>query len=515
MERRSSIFKGIRAKLLLLVLLPTLLLTLLSGVSIWALQTQQKDANMIAKDRLPKMETILTARIHLNALMRFAWTAAAVKDPKIREEKLKEVEDRYESLRKEVTTFAGYKLSPEMRAKFDPIIKVTDDLRSPVTQTVNLLRNYSEANETKAMDVLYSQIVPQVYSFSKDVEHCTDLLNNQVKDEIANADITAERGRQFVIWISLAGIFGMLIYGFYQANRLYKSLNEVSTSIAETQAEVISASDSLAAASHQASAGSTQAASALEETVASIEELTSMVKINAGNAQTASSLSESSILAASHGEQEIRSLIESMHDISTSSKKMAEIIDVIDDIAFQTNLLALNASVEAARAGEHGKGFAVVAEAVRSLAQRSASSAKDISSLINESSEQVERGATVADRSEQLLKEIVTSVKKVSDLNKEISAASQEQAEGISQITKAMSELDISVQQNAQASEEVSASSIKMQEQAQSLAGSVGKLHVVMSGTQPDVAEPEKVIPLSSAKKTPVEFRQVGKISGF
>lgn len=488
MEPLLSTFKGIRAKLLVLVLLPTILLLILSGVSFWALRVQQNDANLIAKDRLPKIETILMARVHLNALMRFAWTSAAITDDHIRNEKLKEVEARYVSLKKEIAKFSSYHLSDEMRTKFDPLVKIADDLGAPIAQAVGLLRNHNEADDIKARDLILNQIVPPVYDFSKDVEHCTDLLNTQVHTEIDNADATADKARQIVLWISVVGILVMLSYGLYQSSRLYKSLYEVGGTISSTQKEVLNASDSLAAASHQASAGSTQAASALEETVASIEELTSMVKINASNAQTASALSETSIQSAVSGEQEIRSLINSMHDISTSSKKMAEIIDVIDDIAFQTNLLALNASVEAARAGEHGKGFAVVAEAVRTLAQRSASSAKDISNLIRESGEQVQHGSVVADRSEQLLQNIVTSVKKVSDLNKEISAASQEQAQGISQITKAMNELDISVQQNAQASEEVSASSLKMQEQAHLLGNSVTSLNTLMSGEIEEIA---------------------------
>lgn len=148
-----------------------------------------------------------------------------------------------------------------------------------------------------------------------------------------------------------------------------------------------------------------------------------------------------------------------MSEISQSSKKIEEIISVIDDIAFQTNLLALNAAVEAARAGEQGKGFAVVAEAVRALAQRSASSAKDISSLIKDSVSQVDRGSKIADSSGEVLSNIVSSIKKVSDLNNEIAAASSEQTTGIQQISKAMNQLDQASQSNAASAEEIAATS--------------------------------------------------------
>ena len=182
------------------------------------------------------------------------------------------------------------------------------------------------------------------------------------------------------------------------------------------------------------------------------------------------------------GEREIRNLIESMKDISQSSKKIEEIINVIDDIAFQTNLLALNAAVEAARAGEQGKGFAVVAEAVRGLAQRSASAAKDITALIQDSVSKIDRGSKIVDNSGNALKTIVTSVKKVSDLNNEIATASAEQANGISQISKAMNALDTSTQQNAAASEEVAATSEEMSSQAESLRNLVANLSLIVNG---------------------------------
>jgi methyl-accepting chemotaxis protein len=204
----------------------------------------------------------------------------------------------------------------------------------------------------------------------------------------------------------------------------------------------------------------------LEQTVASLEEMTAMVKMNSDNAKQAASLSLASSQAAVKGEEEMQNLVSSMHDISKASKKIEEIINVIDDIAFQTNLLALNASVEAARAGEQGRGFAVVAEAVRTLAQRSASAAKDISTLIKDSVEMIEHGTDLADKSGEVLKTIVTSVKKVSDLNTEISAASEEQATGIHQISKAMTDLDQSVQSNAASSEEIASTAEEIKNQS-------------------------------------------------
>lgn len=194
---------------------------------------------------------------------------------------------------------------------------------------------------------------------------------------------------------------------------------------------------------------------ALQQTAASLEEISSMVQMNTKNAQQAAQLSQVSTEEAFKGNDQVKKLIQSINEISIDSKKMEEIIVVIDDIAFQTNLLALNAAVEAARAGDHGKGFAVVAEAVRSLAQRSSSSAKDINQLIAESVRKVLEGSELAQQSGKVLESIVSNVKKVSELNENIATGSGEQATAISQINQAMSQLDKSSRQNSESSQKV------------------------------------------------------------
>lgn len=282
--------------------------------------------------------------------------------------------------------------------------------------------------------------------------------------------------QKFLIFISLGGLVFGLGIAVIIAGQLQTSLRTIATSVSETKETVETASEQLNSASQQLANSSTEAAASLEETVASIEELTSMVKLNAGNALQASQLSRESQTSAVSGDTDITSLISAMSDINKSSRKIEEIISVIDDIAFQTNLLALNAAVEAARAGEQGKGFAVVAEAVRTLAQRSAQAAKEINVLIKDSVSQVSRGSEMADKSGTSLKEIVTSVKKVTDLNAEIATASNEQSEGIAQISKAMNQLDQATQSNAASAEEAAASSEVMLRQAKVLGVQVQNL---------------------------------------
>jgi methyl-accepting chemotaxis protein/aerotaxis receptor len=210
-------------------------------------------------------------------------------------------------------------------------------------------------------------------------------------------------------------------------------------------------------------------ASALEETASSMEEMTSTVKQNADNARQANQLVTGARGQAQQGGEVVTKAISAMDAINTSSKKIADIIGVIDEIAFQTNLLALNAAVEAARAGEQGRGFAVVATEVRNLAQRSATAAKEIKDLINDSVDKVKNGSELVDASGKALSEIVESVKKVNDIVAEIAAASQEQSSGIEQVNKAVMQMDEMTQQNAALVEEAAAASKSMEEQAQRL----------------------------------------------
>jgi len=210
-------------------------------------------------------------------------------------------------------------------------------------------------------------------------------------------------------------------------------------------------------------------ASSLEETASSIEELTGTVKQNADNAQQANQLATGARSEAEKGGAVVGNAVEAMSEINQSSKKIADIIGVIDEIAFQTNLLALNAAVEAARAGEQGRGFAVVAAEVRNLAQRSAGAAKEIKTLINDSVQKVDEDSRLVDESGSTLNEIVNSMKKVSDIIAEIAAASSEQSAGIEQINKAVAQMDEMTQQNASLVEEAASASESMDEQAKGL----------------------------------------------
>jgi len=255
-------------------------------------------------------------------------------------------------------------------------------------------------------------------------------------------------------------------------------LVDIVSSVRDNSVGVSTASQQIARGNDDLSQRTQEQASNLEETASSMEEMTATVKQNAENAAQANRLARGAREQAEQGGKVVMETVAAMREIDASSRKMVDIVGLIDEIAFQTNLLALNAAVEAARAGEQGRGFAVVATEVRSLAQRSAAAAKEIKALIGESGERVRAGSALVDRSGQSLAQIVDGVKKVTDIVAEIAAASQEQSAGIDQVNHAVSQMDEMTQQNAALVEEAAAAARAMQEQAAELTRQMRFFHL-------------------------------------
>ncbi len=299
------------------------------------------------------------------------------------------------------------------------------------------------------------------------------------KDRVLAA--AAQATTNIALWGFAISVLTLLCVYLVLRNPLH-SLEEISVVLQGASEQIDAASREISSSSQNLSQSAAQAAAHIQQTSASTEEVNSMASRNAEHIQKATALAREAQGKATQGSEISISLNESMQAITDSSKKISEIINVIDDIAFQTNLLALNASVEAARAGEQGKGFAVVAEAVRSLAQRSVSSAKEISDLIRDTVTQIEEGSGKVGSSGASLGEIVKSVNDLTVLNNEISQASGEQTLGLSQITRSIQELDTLTQSNAVISEESAAASEQLSAQADQMKIVIHRLSKVLNG---------------------------------
>ncbi|CAD0330077.1 methyl-accepting chemotaxis protein [Xanthomonas hortorum] len=297
------------------------------------------------------------------------------------------------------------------------------------------------------------------------------------------------------------------------ANATVAQLTEIVSGIQTSATQINAAASEIAAGNNDLSQRTEQQAANLEETAASMEELTSTVKQNAESARQANQLAIGAADVASHGGAVVAQVVTTMSGIQVSSKKIAEIISVIDGIAFQTNILALNAAVEAARAGEQGRGFAVVASEVRTLAQRSAGAAKEIKHLIDDSVSKVAQGASLVHQAGTTMSEIVASVQRVTDIMGEISAASQEQSSGIEQVNLTVTQMDEATQQNAALVEEATAAARAMEEQAGQLTDAVAVFKLTPAARPKPVASTAKsnVKPAFSAAPSPKRAPVAGK----
>ncbi len=307
------------------------------------------------------------------------------------------------------------------------------------------------------------------------------MLQNAVEETQRMVDAT--RQGDLTQRVSLEGKSGAV-------QALCAGVNVLVDAMAGLVSQVREASDQINTAAREIAQGNTdlsqrteEQASSLEETASSMEELTSTVKQNAENARQANQLAIGASDVAVRGGEVVGQVVMTMGEINEASRKIADIISVIDGIAFQTNILALNAAVEAARAGEQGRGFAVVATEVRNLAQRSAGAAREIKSLISDSVERVASGSKLVEQAGKTMEEIVVSVKRVTDLMSEISAASMEQTSGIEQVNQAVTKMDETTQQNAALVEEAAAAAESLEEQARSLVEAVAAFKVTDEGS--------------------------------
>jgi methyl-accepting chemotaxis protein len=320
----------------------------------------------------------------------------------------------------------------------------------------------------------------------KVVKYATDVTAQVKASEVLQAAVrqtqevvNAAKENDLRERIPMEGMSGEIAQLCEGVNGLLDTMSSIIGDVSESSHTLSAAASQIASGNTDLSQRTEEQAASLEETAASMEELTSTVRQNAENAQQANKLASSASDVAIKGGSVVAEVVQTMDGITQASRKIADIIGVIDEIAFQTNILALNAAVEAARAGDQGRGFAVVAAEVRNLAQRSANAAKEIKGLISDSVSKVESGSRLVDTAGKTMEEIVQSVKRVTDIMAEISAASQEQRSGIEQVNNAVTQMDKVTQQNAALVEEAAAAAKSMEEQTSAMSDMVGRYMVL------------------------------------
>ena len=302
------------------------------------------------------------------------------------------------------------------------------------------------------------------HSVTQPIDQAVDLAQR-----VADGDLSGDQPR------TRGDELGQLLASL---GEMQQSLHQVVSQVRGSADNVANGSAEIAHANNDLSARTEQQASALEETASSMEELGSTVRHNADSAQQANQLAQAASTVAVRGGEQVGEVVSTMGEIQDASRKIADIIGVIDGIAFQTNILALNAAVEAARAGEQGRGFAVVAGEVRTLASRSAEAAREIKALIAASVERVERGTAVVDQARATMAEVVDSIRRVTDLMGEISSASKEQSMGVAQVGEAITAMDKTTQQNSALVEEMAAAATSLKLQADGLVGAVARFRL-------------------------------------
>jgi methyl-accepting chemotaxis protein len=515
---------SLKAKLIAFALFGGVCLLVVGGVGIYALKNVSDTYQHVSNVNLPntqKLSRLLIAQRDMAGVV-----LSLVNTQNTREAALKGYENYkkfVEDFEKTAREYEAVEFAEGEEQKWSEVMRSWKNLKPLMEKVIELSTTGLEEDRVKR-DVIANGELPRVR-----VEF-RELTANLVKfqdDEAKKWGDRAENTRNVSNWILsatvLAGFIIALMIGIYMASSISRTMSQVAGQLSTGADEVTSAATEISSTAEQLSASAVEQASSLQETASSIEEMSSMVKQNAANAARSSETAKTGQETAGRGKQVILEMLGAMGEIDAANKEIGEVVKVIgqignktkviDDIVFKTQLLSFNASVEAARAGEHGKGFAVVAEEVGNLAQMSGNAAREISEMLEQSLERVERmiqtskqkvevGLNVGKRCGDVLDELVESVSEVNNMANEIASACQEQSRGITEINRAVTQMDQVTQQNASASQQSAAASEQLSHQAESLRVSVEELLRLLNGSERGSLEPAPAAPIHHARKS-------------
>ena len=522
----------VRTRLLSGFLIVALAGAIVAGIGIFNMSKMNAQAVQAYAMDLLGLSAIKEANINLIYIARSMRNALLAATPQNKDKAIAAAEEVRKTLHKHVDTARPLYRSDAGKALFVEFDKDMADYDRGRAELIKLLKDETPEGKAAAIAFMSGPLAAQANHVDDKMSEMADNKEKVAADTAAEADRLYQHSRTLMIGLVLASLAGGIGIGLWITRGLTRQLGgepayavqvagsiaagELATVIATREGDrhslmyameamrdslvkivgqVRNGTDTIATASNQIAMGNLdlssrteQQASSLEETASSMEELTSTVKQNADNARQANVLAVSASEVAQRGGSVVAQVVDTMASINDSSRKIVDIIGVIDGIAFQTNILALNAAVEAARAGEQGRGFAVVASEVRNLAQRSAAAAKEIKTLINDSVEKVDAGGKLVDQAGVTMAEIVQSITRVTDIMSEIASASMEQTVGIEQVNSAIAQMDEVTQQNAALVEEAAAAAGSMQEQAAMLAEVVSIFKLGQEAFQPAAA---------------------------
>ncbi len=521
------------------------LLILVAGISYFQISSLNREVGTMVKERYPKTVVANSIKADVSEATRSMLNVLIMTDPEQIKKELQNIEARNASAS---AAIAGLAKSTE-EARGQEILKAIDTIRAKfIPAQASFVSLINQDLKDDAMVKFMFSLRPQQAKYFEQLDKFIAYQNDIMVKAGDEASAVTARTQGMILALTLVASVISLGVAFLATRSITTPLNEAVgiakrvadgdlTSVIEVSssdetgqmmealkhmneslirivAEVRSGTDSITSASSEIASGNLdlsnrteQQAASLGQTSSSMRELTGTVQQNADNARQANQLAATASEVAVRGGSVVSHVIDTMGSITASSKKIVDIIGVIDGIAFQTNILALNAAVEAARAGEQGRGFAVVASEVRNLAQRSAAAAKEIKTLIGDSVDKVREGSTLVEQAGVTMEEVVASVRRVTDIMGEITSASQEQSVGIAHVNTTILEMDETTQQNAALVEQAAAAAASMQDQAASLARvvSVFKLDAAQAFVTPVSAAPA----VSSGRPAPALRKQI------